>query len=64
MDIAWNDLWAALALVLVIEGIIPFLSPGQARITYLKAASLRDPSLRTIGLISMLLGLALLYVVR
>ena len=64
MDIAWNDFWAALALVLVIEGIIPFLSPGQARITYLKAASLRDQSLRTIGLVSMLIGLILLYVVR
>lgn len=64
MDVAWSDLWAALALVLVIEGIIPFLSPRQARATYLKAASMADQPLRTIGLASMVIGLVLLYAVR
>jgi uncharacterized protein YjeT (DUF2065 family) len=64
MDITWSDLGAALALVLVIEGILPFLSPRQAKQTYLMAAHMRDQPLRTVGLISMLIGLALLYLVR
>lgn len=64
MDVVWADLWAALALVLVIEGLMPFISPGQARATYLKAASLPDGPLRGIGLVSMLIGALLLYAVR
>lgn len=64
MDITWTDLGAALALVLVLEGILPFLSPRRARLSYLTAARMADQPLRIIGLVSMLGGLALLYLVR
>jgi len=49
--------WAALALVLVLEGLFPFLSPGGWRRTFLKLLQLRDGQLRFFGLTSMLLGL-------
>ena len=64
MDITWIDLGAALALVLVFEGILPFLSPRRARLSYLMAARMGDQSLRVVGLISMLGGVTLLYLVR
>jgi len=64
MDITWSDLGAAVALVLVLEGILPFLNPRQAKQTYLMASRMGEQPLRTVGLISMLLGLGLLYLVR
>ena len=48
-------------LVLVIEGVIPFLSPKTYRNAALTAASLNDGNLRALGLGSMLVGTALLY---
>ncbi len=59
-----NDLWAAVALVMVMEGIMPFLNPAFSRQTMLKLAEMDDSSLRTIGLVSMAVGLGLLYWVR
>jgi len=64
MDITWIDLGAAVALVLVFEGMLPFLSPRRARLSYLMAARMGDQPLRIVGLVSMLAGLALLYLVR
>lgn len=61
---AWSDLLAALALYLVLEGIMPFLSPGAARRAMQALASMDDNKLRTMGLISMIAGAALLYWVR
>jgi uncharacterized protein YjeT (DUF2065 family) len=60
----WQDLLVALALVLVIEGILPFLSPSRLRNTLRTVAEFDDRTLRTIGLISMLAGVGLLYVVH
>lgn len=60
----WNDLAAALALVFVIEGILPFLRPGTARRVFTAAAQLDDATLRAIGLTSMCAGLVILYLVR
>ena len=60
----WHDFLAAIALVLVLEGIAPFLSPTRLRKTLLLAAQLDDSSLRFIGLTAMVLGCVLLYVVR
>ncbi|MEM8497016.1 MAG: DUF2065 family protein [Pseudomonadota bacterium] len=48
-------------LVLVIEGIIPFVSPKTYRNAALTAVSLHDRQLRMLGLASMLSGTALLY---
>lgn len=60
----WNDLLAAIALLLVMEGILPFLNPQALRATLQRMITLDDRSLRLIGLGSMLLGLALLYWAR
>jgi uncharacterized protein YjeT (DUF2065 family) len=60
----WDDLLAALALVLVIEGLIPFISPSRMRETLSMIQQLDDRSLRVMGLVSMVLGVILLYMVR
>jgi uncharacterized protein YjeT (DUF2065 family) len=54
-----NSLWAALALVLVIEGLLPFLSPATWRGMFKQLLELQDGQLRFFGLCSMLLGLVL-----
>ena len=53
--------WAALALVLVFEGLFPLLSPRGWRNTFQKLLELRDGQLRFFGLCSVGLGLALLW---
>jgi len=60
----WHDLLAALSLVLVIEGILPFLNPGGLRRALLLMAEQDDRSLRGAGLVSMLVGVGLLYLVK
>ena len=62
--IAWNDLLSALALMLVFEGIMPFISPRSWRNTMLQASQLPDKTLRGIGIVSMLIGVILLYIMR
>ncbi len=57
-----DTLWAALALVLVFEGLFPLLAPGSWRHTFLKLLQLRDGQLRFFGLCSIVLGLLLLWV--
>lgn len=53
-------LWAALALVLVFEGLMPFISPGRWRSVMEQATKLSDGQLRFLGLSAMLIGLGLL----
>ncbi len=60
----WQDLLAAVALLLIIEGIVPFLSPQGARRIYTIIAGLNDSKLRFAGLTGMLLGLLLLNLVK
>ena len=55
-----DTFWAALALMLVLEGVFPFLSPGGWRQTFSKLMQMRDGQLRFFGLASILLGLGLL----
>ena len=64
MGVVWSDLLAALALVLVIEGMVPFLNPQSLRRMLETVSQLDDRTLRIAGLISMLCGLVMLYVVR
>jgi hypothetical protein len=59
-----NDLWAAMALLLVFEGILPFVAPGRWKEAVQSLAQLDDGQLRAIGLGSMVVGLALLAWVR
>ena len=56
-----DTFWSALALVLVIEGLLPFLSPGSWRRGFNQLMQLRDGQLRFFGLCSILLGLILLW---
>ena len=60
----WENLIPALALVLVIEGMLPFLSPRGWRDAMSQAAQLPDNVLRTIGFVSMMAGLIILYFVQ
>ena len=60
----WQDFFRALALMLVIEGIMPFLNPGAWRRALQSAAGLGDASVRAFGLLAMLAGLVLLAAVR
>ncbi len=53
--------WLAVALVLVIEGFMPFLSPATWRKTFLQVLQLGDGQLRFFGLCSLLLGIALIW---
>ncbi|MFO1495126.1 MAG: DUF2065 domain-containing protein [Lysobacterales bacterium] len=59
-----SDFWAAAALVLVLEGILPFLAPARWRDAMRQVAELSDSQLRMIGLGSMLVGLVCLAWVR
>jgi len=60
----WNDLLAALALVLIIEGIMPFASPKGVRHACAMFARLDDRYLRMVGLACMAIGAAALYFLR
>ncbi len=60
----WKDLLVALSLVLVIEGLMPFLSPQRFKHTMSQITHLPDGTLRNIGAVLMLIGLIMLYVVR
>ena len=60
----WTDLLAALALYLVIEGMLPFLSPDGWRRGLALVAQMTDSQLRLFGLFSMLAGMVLLLLVR
>ncbi len=60
----WNDFLTALALVFVIEGVMPFINPAGLRKMFIYVAGLDDAKLRFIGLTSMCFGLLLLYLVR
>ncbi len=60
----WSDLAAAFALYLVIEGVLPFISPRGWKNSVAMIAQLNDRQLRIFGLISMVAGLVLLATVR
>lgn len=63
MDIA-EQLLIALSLILVFEGIVPFLYPQRWRQLVHRLAGLDDRQLRLAGLVCMLAGVALLYLSR
>ena len=54
----------ALALMLVFEGVLPFISPTAWRQVFERALKLTDGQIRFIGLTSMLVGLLMLYLWR
>ncbi|MCC5811833.1 MAG: DUF2065 domain-containing protein [Ectothiorhodospiraceae bacterium] len=60
----WEYLLSAFALMLVLEGILPFLSPRHLRSYMMQVMELDDRTLRIAGLVAMLCGLGLLYLIR
>ncbi len=59
-----QELLVAACLVLVLEGMLPFLAPNKWRAMLANMLSLSDSSIRRIGLASMITGVILLYVVN
>ena len=59
-----DNLLTAFALMLVIEGLMPFLVPVAWRETFRRLIEMNDGQLRFVGLSSMLAGLLLLYFLR
>ncbi|HEV7391391.1 MAG: DUF2065 domain-containing protein [Burkholderiales bacterium] len=59
-----DTLLTAFALMLVIEGVLPFLVPALWRETFRRLTEMSDGQIRFIGLTSMLAGLLLLYIAR
>jgi uncharacterized protein YjeT (DUF2065 family) len=59
-----NTLLLAFALMLVIEGLLPFLAPSVWRETFRRVTEMSDGQIRFIGLSSMLVGVVLLTVFR
>lgn len=60
----WNELLVAVALVLVLEGIIPFLAPEKFKQALAQLGLLSSQALRMAGLVSMTIGIILLYLLR
>ena len=59
-----SSLLLAFGLVLVLEGLLPFLTPRIWREAFRKMMDLNDGQLRFMGLLSMLAGLSLVLIVR
>ncbi|RRS04199.1 DUF2065 family protein [Aquabacterium soli] len=53
--------WLALALVLVIEGLLPMINPAAWRRVFEQALQLDDAQLRLVGISSVLCGLLLIW---
>ena len=59
-----DSLWAAFALVLVVEGLLPLIAPRFWRESFAKLVTLSDGQLRFVGLASIMLGLACYWLLR
>jgi uncharacterized protein YjeT (DUF2065 family) len=64
VSLAWSDLLAALAILLVLEGLLPFLNPDATRRVFAQLSQMGSRELRVAGLVSMGAGLLLLFYVR
>jgi uncharacterized protein YjeT (DUF2065 family) len=60
----WHELGIALCLVLVIEGIIPFLYPRRWKEMVAIMAEIDDRNMRLIGFSSMIIGTVCLYLIN
>jgi hypothetical protein len=64
VEFNWVDLGAALAIVFVIEGMMPFINPAAMRSLLTRIAAMTDRELRIGGFFSMLAGVLILFTVR
>ena len=60
----WDKILIGVSLVLVFEGILPFINPTAYKKTMLQVVKMPDSNLRTMGLITMLAGVTMLYFVN
>jgi len=64
VNLQWSDLLAAVAILLVLEGVLPFLNPNGTRRLFARLALVTSAEMRVAGFISLVLGLLLLYLAR
>ena len=64
MKLEWSDLLAAVAILLVLEGLLPFINPEGTRRVFARLSEVTSKELRVAGCVSLVLGLLLLYLVR
>lgn len=63
MPVAWTDnVWTALALVLVIEGLLPFIYPAGWRRVFTQVMEWRDGQIRFFALLSIVCGIVMLLI--
>ena len=60
----WTEILTACALLLVLEGILPFVGPSRYKQLVAQIVLLSDNQLRIAGLVAMIAGLVLLFLVR
>ncbi|MDH3430989.1 MAG: DUF2065 domain-containing protein [Gammaproteobacteria bacterium] len=60
----WTEILTAVALLMVIEGMLPFIGPNRYKQLVAQLARLSDNQLRMFGLTAMIVGLLLLFLVR
>ncbi len=60
----WTEILTAVALLLVIEGMLPFIRPGRYKQLVAQIVRLSDNQLRIFGLAAMIVGLTLLFIIR
>ena len=60
----WHDLLLALALLLVIEGLLPFLNPGGFKQAMQMISQMDEKQLRMSGFVSMMVGVLIMYIVN
>lgn len=60
----WTELLSAVALVFILEGILPFVNPNWMKRVFLEASQMDNSTLRFIGVTCMLIGVVMLYIVR
>lgn len=61
MNFSWSDLLNALALLLILEGLMPFISPNGMKKTYEQLIRFPEKTLRMIGFASIIAGILLLF---
>jgi uncharacterized protein YjeT (DUF2065 family) len=61
VGVTWENLWTALALVLLIEGLLPFFSPQSWKRTVQQIAQLQDGQIRFFALLAIIAGLLMLW---
>ena len=60
----WTEILTAVALVLVIEGMLPFVRPSRYKQLVAQIVRLSDNQLRLFGLTAMIIGILILFIVR